>query len=159
MNTSLNNIWLWVVSTTVFVLFVIALVVWESYQPRASAIPSQPLSDNKKALSIQAPNKDNSGSASSENEPDPSLPAPAKKLQQLINENPISIIDNEELTKRVDSLNKQLDGLNKQLEAQGIDISSIESSEIVDLQTDVNEAEIAKALREIRQFMEEKDIQ
>lgn len=154
MKISLNTFWFYVLLVFFVLLLIIVLALWQSYYPHkgqvnvseAENVSQSPINDSIKLEVLPDIEKTN-----------PSLPAPAKKLQKLTKENPIVNIENAEFSQRVEALNQQIESLNKQLSEQGVFVPQSLLSDSANAQTnDASLSEIAERLRAIKNYIEEK---
>ncbi len=148
--------WFWVLSIAAFTLAIIALVVWQSYQPKEGLLSGS--IQDEPSLPIK-PVSDEGVSHSVKEGVDKSLPAPAQKLQKLTKENSVDNLNDVELTKRMADLDQQLENLNKQLNEQGVFVPQLSSPDTSDTQVnDASLSETTERLQAIKNHMEEKSV-
>ncbi len=112
---SLKHFWIYILAFLALVTVVLTVAIWNSSSSPSLTSPS---------ISKEATQTGNTLSPElTSTRPVPSdFPAPAKKLNQLINENDSQLTNTQSLDEKVQQLDKQLAEINEQLKAQGIDV-------------------------------------
>lgn len=118
----LKQRWLWI---TVATFAILVLVVFIVRQPRA-AVPDQSSAVTASHTTVDRPVQDSPAAKKSPDtstvtteEPDPSLPAPAKKLHKVVHDPEFRLEADASLDQRIKQLNKQVAEIDKQLGIRG----------------------------------------
>ena len=154
MKTQLQTLWFWVFSAFALILALLAYILWDSYQPKKSSSVEESISsaaDKQAQETIAAtPNTVNPSA-----EVDPSLlPAPAKKLQQLLQQ---AEGEEDALSQRIEALNQQLADINAQLSQQGIE--PLQQTVPTETEVTADQQSLSKRQQNIKDFMKNKEQQ
>ena len=115
---TLNRFWLLATLFIVAVFLVVAVAIWQTRPIVTELAPrTEPASRIEVPANITKP-ADNPRAIPAE--PDPSYPAPAKKLHKLVTEDDTGQLTQPAFNQRMMALDKQLQTLNDQLQAQGV---------------------------------------
>lgn len=165
---SIKTAWVWILSFFFAVMLLLAVIIWQSYQPvtsqsveSQSAAGSQVVNDQESDSEVSANHTESLAVASDiTGEPAADLPAPAKQLHNLLRDQQEIVLDDKALAARLASLNEQIDNLNKALAAEGLALPTedeVKKPRTDKEGTDKQDTDIDNRLADIKSFMEAKE--
>ncbi len=152
---SLKQFWFWALLLFLIVIALLASTIWQTspvQQQNITASDQPALSDQPLSASSDAV------PSAVDSKPDPSFPAPAKKLHKVIASTEAESEVQNKLQQQTQELDEQLANLNQQLREKGVAVPE-KAVELPATTTTTNNGDTSKRLDAIKKHIETKNTQ